>query len=183
MSHSRFLSSISLALLLAACGDDHCGIGDAPDDGLNASSADVTITYTNLTAGANNDCPASDAPPGVTSLTIMGVQTNGAAGLFTACVPRPDELGTAAPIGTSLTSAFQLVDLSGTDANNCTYELDRTRPPTGTAQGINVCANGTDKTGFILTMHGAVSFIQKCGTMPQTDVAVIIDGRVAVHAN
>jgi len=146
-------------------------------NGLAASSADVTLTFTGLTAGANNDCPDPAAPTGVTSLTIMGTQEGGT-GLFTACVPRPDLLGTPATFGTSLTSEFQIQDVAGT-ANNCTYALDRTHVPTGTAQGLNLCGNGVDKAGFILLVNGFISLTRKCGATTDS-IAVGLDGRVAV---
>ena len=80
MSRSRFLSATSLvvaALAQGGCGDDSCGPGGASDVGLVAGSDMVTLTYGHLTAGANNDCPAADAPAGVVSLTISGTQTDG----------------------------------------------------------------------------------------------------------
>ena len=72
MSLSRFLSITSLALAAGStgCSDDSCGPGGAPDVGLVASGSAVTLTYGRLTAGLNGDCPASDAPSGVVSLTL-----------------------------------------------------------------------------------------------------------------
>src|SRR3990172_4067888 len=70
MRPSVFLSSIS-ALAAAGCGDDNCGPGSAAAFGLLASSADVTLTYGNLTSGLNHDCPDS---PDVEPLTIEGSQ-------------------------------------------------------------------------------------------------------------
>ena len=177
MSHSRFLLPISLTLAASGCSDPKCGIGDAAADGLVASSADVTLTFTTLTAGANNDCPDPAAPAGVTSLTIMGTQEGGT-GLFTACVPRPDLLDTQRTLGTTLTSEFQVQDVAGM-ANNCTYSLDRTHVPTGTAQALNLCGNGIDKAGFILTVNGFLSLTRKCGATTDS-IAVALDGRVAV---
>src|SRR5262245_47925282 len=86
MSRSRFPSHTSLAaaaaasaaLLGASCGgDDSCGPGTLTT-GLIASASTVSLTYGTLTSGLNNDCPASNPPAGVVSLTIFGFQVGGA---------------------------------------------------------------------------------------------------------
>src|SRR5690242_10767801 len=96
MSHSRFLSITSALLLGAttACcgGNDSCGPGSAAPDGLTLTGSGVNVTYSMLTASANNDCPDPNAPAGVVSLTISGTQV-GSAFPITFCVPRPDQLG------------------------------------------------------------------------------------------
>src|SRR5512140_1786520 len=96
MSRLRFPSITSTVLVASAaavtgCSDDSCGPGGAPDTGLVAQGDAVTLTYGHLMGGPNNDCPASDAPPGVISLSINGMQTDGS-GLVTLCVARPERL-------------------------------------------------------------------------------------------
>lgn len=191
ISRSRFLSSTSLGIvaalaatplgLLAGCGDDACGPGDAPAVGLTAASADVTLTYGNLSSLAGNDCPAADAPAGVVSLSIEGTQ-DGGPGLITLCVPRPDLLVEGnRTLGTSLSMAdVRIFDLSG-EADGCTFALDSSRPPTGTAVGLGVCGNGADPAGFALELDGALSLRRTCGATLDS-VAVTLTGRVAVSS-
>ncbi|MDB4959961.1 MAG: hypothetical protein JWO36_7530 [Myxococcales bacterium] len=174
MSRLLYLSIISAALA-AGCSDNKCGTMGASDTGLTASSDQVTLTYGNLVAGANHDCPAADAPPGLESLTIAGRQTPGTKPI-TLCVPRPDLLATM-PL--SLGSDVKLIDVAGDDTNGCMYALDRTRPPTGSASGQGVCANGTDPAGFELVVDGAVSLTRTCGAVVDT-IAVKLQGTIAV---
>lgn len=181
MSPSRFLSATS-ALVLAAipgCGDDSCGPQGAPTGGLQVSSVEVALSYENLSGLAGNDCPDPDAPAGVVSISIEGTQEGGG-GLITLCVPRPDLLDSGPrTLGTSLSMAdVRIFDLQGT-ADGCTYTLDATRPPTGTAIGLGVCGNGDDAAGFALDLDGAVSLRRTCGATVDT-IAVTIKGRVAV---
>jgi len=150
--------------------------------GLVVSSDQVMLTYGDLMAGANNDCPASDAPSGVVSLTVSGTQMpgsgsgSGGGGLVTFCIPRPDQLGSDQPLG----SAIKIIDLSGADAT-CSYALDPSHLPTGSAHGLGVCSNGTDKTGFGLVFDGFVGLTRTCGTTVDS-VSVGITGNVAVSA-
>ncbi|HEU0037228.1 MAG TPA: hypothetical protein VFQ53_41745 [Kofleriaceae bacterium] len=190
MSRSPFRSSTSLALLALAvavaattigCGDDDCGPQGAPTSGLVAGDDQITITYGNLTAGLNNDCPDADAPDGIVSMTIMGQQTDGT-GLLTLCVSRPDrfaseELGLGNDVAAS---DVHVVDVTGS-ANNCTFRLDTTRPPTGTASSDGLCNNGAGTEGFALVVDGALSLQRTCGTTVDS-VSVTLRGRVAVAA-
>lgn len=179
MSRSQSLLIISGALLGACGGDDSCGTMGAPAVGLVASSSMVTLTYGNLTASANNDCPAAGAPAGVVSLTLMGAQTDGT-GLITLCIGRPDQLDTT-PL--ALGTAVKLVDLAGTETNGtgvaCSYAIDNTQAPTGTATGKGVCDNGSDATGFELIVNGTLSLGRTCGTTVDT-TPVTLAGMVAV---
>ena len=190
MSHSRIRSVISAALVsfVGACGDDSsCGIGGAPVDGITASNVDVQFVFTAFTAGPNHDCPVPDAPAGVESLTIQSMQENGT-GLFTACVPRPDLFTAEQAIGTTMTAAFSLVDLSGIATNGCKYTIDRSIPPTGMANADGICNAGTNKAGFALNLDGAVSIKQitpqpaTCTAPSSTTFAVTLKGRTAVTA-
>ena len=179
MSRSRFLLIISGALLGACGGDDSCGTMGAPAVGLVASSAMVTLTFGNLTASENNDCPATGAPAGVVSLTLTGAQTDGT-GLITLCIGRPDQLDTMAlALGTDV----KLVDVTGTETNGtgvaCSYTIDNTQAPTGTATGKGVCDNGSDATGFELIVNGSLSLGRTCGTVVDT-TPVTLAGTIAV---
>jgi hypothetical protein len=171
-----FLSSTSLALV--ACGDDTCGPGDAPDNGLFASNADVTITFTGLHSGQNNDCPDPDAPPGVVSLTIQGVQQGGP-GLLTLCIARPDKLDSGTiPLGTS---GARIIDLKGT-VDDCMYAFDSSRPVTGTVMTFGLCDNGANSAGYAIGVDGNVSMTRMCPTMNDT-LAVAFNGKAAVSAD
>lgn len=138
------------------------------------------MTFGNLTAGRNNDCPASDAPTGVISLTIAGMQTDGN-GLFTICIARPDQLLGELTLGPDAQgSAVRVIDLTGA-ANTCTFTLDRDVAPTGTAHGEGVCQAGGNAAGFALTIDGMVTLTRTCGDVRDT-VAVPLAGTVAVAA-
>lgn len=184
MWHSPFPSNTSrfvlaLAAGSAGCGDDECGPMGAESAALIASSAEVTLTYGGLSALAGNDCPAVDPPAGVVSLSVEGTQTDGT-GLITFCIPRPDLLESGMrTLGTSLSMAdVRIFDVSGS-ANNCTFTLDSTRPPTGFAGALGVCGNGTDGAGFGIDFDGAISLRRTCGSTIDT-VAVTLTGLVAV---
>ena len=189
MWRSPFLSITSLAFLvglvglvgMTGCGDDECGPMGAAKDGLTASASDVTLTFGNLTSRAGSDCPDPDAPSGVIAVTIEGMQTDGT-GFITLCIPRPDnlELGNRSLGLTTSMADIRIIDVEGS-ANNCTYGIDRTRPPTGKGAGLGVCGNGTDKAGFAIDLDGAVSLRRTCGTTIDT-VAVKLVGKIAVAA-
>jgi len=180
MSLSRFLSTISLVAAAGStgCSDDSCGPGGAPDVGLVASGSAVTLTYGHLTAGLNGDCPASDAPSGVVSLTLQGIQTDGA-GRLTLCIGRPDRLaGQSLALGLDASSPVQVIDFAGA-ANNCTLAIDRATPPTGAASASGLCGNGGDPAGFALVLDGAATLTRTCGATVDA-VPVTLRGRVAV---
>jgi hypothetical protein len=193
-SRSRFPSSTNVVAIVASlaatacvgCGDDECGPMGASTGGLTASSADVTLTYGDLTVSANNDCPAADAPEGVVSMTIEGTQDNAPAGdtmphLFVLCVPRMDVFtpGSAHTVGVSQSTAdLQFIDVFGATADGCTFTFDRTRPPNGTVSARGVCGNG-DADGFQLTFDAAISLRRTCGATTDS-VAVTVDGTIAV---
>jgi len=189
MSRLRSLlnTSVGLALIGAAgCGGgsgDSCGPGDAPGTGLVASRDAVTLTYGNLVGGLNNDCPASDAPAGVISMTIHGTQTDGT-GQITLCVARPDLLATQAQaLGHDVAgAAVRIVDIEGS-ATDCSFTIDRMQPVTGNATSSGLClvngSNGIDPAGFALVLDGALSLTRTCGAT----VSVTLHGRVAVTAD
>lgn len=189
MSRSRFPSRTSLAaaaaasaaaLLAVGCGggDDSCGPSSS-SSGLTASTGSATLSYGTLTSGLNNDCPASNAPAGVVSLTIFGFQVGGA-GSLTLCVSRPDLLadGSQTLGHDAATAQVRIVDLNG-DVDDCSFSVDRSKPITGTATSHGMCSNGSDPAGFSLTLDGALTFTRTCGTTTDT-VQVTLQGTETV---
>jgi hypothetical protein len=176
---SRLLCLLAISGLAAGCsGDDSsCGSPGSAGFGMSVSSDEVNLVYGGFTASANNDCPGVNPPAGVISLTINGAQmsTVPAAGLITLCVPRPDELGAAVQLGTDV----KIVEITGMD-ENCNYTLDSGHIPTGTVQGIGVCANGTDTAGFGLIFNGFIGLRRTCATTTDS-VSVGITGNVAIE--
>lgn len=198
MSLSRFRSSTSLASVIAlglalggapGCGGGHatpdaasCGPGDAPAAGLVASGGAAALTYGQFTGGLNNDCPASGAPTGVVSLTISGRQTDtGGGGFATLCVGRPDLLATQ-PLGVGLdaAAAVRVFELNG-QANGCTFTVDRSQPPGGTASASGLCDSGRNAAGFALVLDATLTLTRTCGGAVDS-VPITLRGRVAVAA-
>ena len=181
-SRLLFLSSISL---LAGCpsDDETCGPNGAPAAGIVASDVDVTITYGNLEAGINNDCPDSAAPEGVISVSIHGTQVDGP-GLITLCISRPDLIAQQEQaLGADVPgSPVRVVDVTGT-VDSCSYELDPARIPTGKATTSGLCGvNGADPAGFALSLDGAVGLVRTCPTGPVQTVQLLLTGRASVVA-
>ena len=184
---SRFLSSTSPVLVLLAgslltgcpSDGDTCGPEGAPAEGITASNgSDITLTYGGLSSLSGNDCPDPAAPSGVISLSIEGTQVGGT-GLLTLCIPRPDLLKDGRTLGTTGNMGqLRVVDFSAM-ANGCTFALDSTMPPTGTATGTGVCKNGTDPAGFALAIAGTINLRRTCGATVDT-VALTLAGEVAV---
>lgn len=166
--------SITSALVAQGCSDDCGPSGAATTFPIPVSNA--TLTYGGFTAGANNDCPDPMAPSGVVSMTIQAMQTDGA-GLLTLCIPRPDQLKSQQPFG----SAVKIVDLTGSDANGCTYTFASGIPVAGGAKATGICDNGTNSAGFALVMDGAASLSFMCTTMSGT-IPIGLKGVVAVAA-
>jgi hypothetical protein len=133
----------------------------------------ATLTYGNLLAGANNDCPDAAPPAGVVSLTIESTQTDGT-GLLTLCIPRPDKLAAGLQLGTEV----KVIDASGSNGG-CTFVKDTTVAPTGTAKGTGVCKNGTAADGFSLALDGTISLTRTCGSTVDK-VSATLSGSVAV---
>jgi hypothetical protein len=190
MSRLRFRSVISFSLLaagaLAGCGDDggDCGPGGAPSVGLvaNNATAPITLTFGGLHAGLNNDCPAADAPSGVISLTLQGVQTDGI-GQLTLCIARPDRLAEQAQaLGPDDADvAVRLVDAAGT-ANNCSFAIDPAQPVTGQVTASGLCGGGGDPAGFALVVDGTLHLQRTCNTVVDS-LPVTLRGRVAVNTD
>ena len=178
-----------LSIISVGCGDDggskppidapgNCGPGGAPAAGITATGGSATLTYGNFTGGLNNDCPGAGSP--VTSLTIAGTQTDGS-GFLTLCVERPDMLAAGLALGSDVAgSPVHVVDFSGSAAG-CTFAIDRTTGPSGTAEATGLCGNGSDSRGFALELTGTVPFTQTCGgTM--TPVTLTLAGSAAIVA-
>lgn len=168
------------ALGLAGCSDDDggsCGADGAPTGDLQVVPAGgaASLRFRDLRARPNNDCPAADAPSGVISLTISGVEADGTSP-FTLCVPRPDLLNGVRQLGTDV----QVVDVIGGDASGCRYRQVRTGTiATGTATGTGVCENGRAAAGFALELDGQVQLERTCGAATDV-VSATISGKVAV---
>ena len=166
---------------LAGCGggDDSCGPNGAPAAGLVAAGTDATLTFGNLSASPNNDCPVDGAPSGVTSLTIAGTQTDGQ-GRITLCVSRPDLLARGSQ-SLSIAAAegrVALVDLAGS-SNGCSLAFDTAKEPTGTVTVTGMCNNGEDASGFSLVLDDALTMTRTCGQAIDS-IAVKLTGRAAV---
>jgi hypothetical protein len=184
-SHSPSITS-ALALawglgLAAGCSDSgqDCGTRGAPVSGLVTAGTGATLTFGNLSASPNNDCPVDGAPSGVTSLTITGTQTDGQ-GRITLCVGRPDRLasGTQGLGTTAGMGQVALIDLAGS-SNGCTLAFDTTPEPTGTVTVTGMCDNGENASGFSLVLDDALTMTRTCGQTIDT-LAVTLTGRVAV---
>lgn len=171
------IRALGVVALLSACAcSDPCGPGDAAVDGLTLTDvADATTTgrIADLVAGANNDCPAADAPAGVVSLTIAGASRDGARP-FTLCVPRPDQLA-AGPVDLADLRFFDV----GATLGGCTLRLAPTPAVTGTLRAAGMCGDGTDPAGFALTFAGELTLTRDCaGVLDERRVA--LTGTVAV---
>ncbi|MBV8756350.1 MAG: hypothetical protein JO257_03680 [Deltaproteobacteria bacterium] len=178
MWRSLFLSSTSL-LCFVACSDDggSCGPKGAAAFGLGASNgSDVSLTYGNLSSGANNDCPDPAAPAGVISLTLSGQQSGGT-GIITFCIPRPDLLATTPG---RLGFDVKIIDLTG-DANSCMLKIDSTAVPSGMVTSDGICKNGQDKAGYALAFNGHIVFTRTCAGTSDS-VPAQLSGTVAVTA-
>ena len=187
MSRLRFHSATSLLLLapLVACGGgdgDSCGPGGAPASGLVATVSGTPLTFGQLTSGLNNDCPASNPPAGVVSMTIFGTQTGGN-GAIALCVSRPDLLsGGSQALGPDAAgSEVRLIDLTA-DANGCSYSVDRAKSISGAATSKGMCDNGNDPAGFALTLSGTLSFTRTCSSTVDS-VQVTLSGTAAINGN
>jgi hypothetical protein len=178
MSRLPFLLTISAVLATGCHTEDTCGIGDASDS-IPLTGSGLTITYDTFQGGANNDCPDPNAPEGVVSITIEAKQADGtSADFLTFCIPRIDELSQGGTIGTATTGDVRVIDVDGT-SGGCTVNLDAATPPTGSASASGVCANGTDASGFALTLDGMVSVEKNCaGAIEVTTMTIA--GTVAV---
>ncbi len=182
---SSLTSALPFLLItsLAACPaePDECGTLDAPDDGIVVTGLGVELTFGGMVAGQNNDCPVDGTPDGVISMTIAGSQIGNPTGLFTLCVPRPDQLSNGEALGiddpASEDPAVRVVDIVGADVG-CEYELSDT-PPTGTATADGLC-NATGEGGFALVLDGQITLTRTCDATIDT-VVVSLSGRVAVQ--
>lgn len=166
--------SITSVVCVWACSDPakpkpdaFCGASGA-GSALSLVAGSATIEYTDLRAGANNDCPDPMAPAGVISMTIQRLTPP----LLTICVPRPDKLDGGLAIGTDV----HLVDAGGS-AGSCTYQLDHTAAaPTGTISSTGLCNNGGSP--FTLTIDATFTELRTCGT--QDTVTATLSGTATI---
>ncbi len=169
------------ALAAAGCSDDaNCGVGTAPLDGMTLTVGASTITYSDLTSLAGNDCPDLGDPSAPTSITIEGREVEGV-GIITFCIPRPDRvLDGARSLGTpEVAGDLQIVDLTAT-IDGCTYGIVYAADPPGTATATGACANLTDPAGFALTVETSVSLEKRCTGEPVETATGTLAGPAAV---
>lgn len=191
MQRSRYRSSTSVALVGlvlagAGCpGDDApvCGTDFAATSGLTAGD----VEYGDLVAGANNDCPAPDAPGGVVSVTIGGRQTapDGLA-VIALCLPRPDLIEAGGEFPVTLvhepalaTDRVQLVDLEAALAGDCRWSLDTSVEPAATATFAGFCRDPGEP--FRLDLAGTATVVETCPGQPDRSFEVTLGGAVRVR--
>jgi hypothetical protein len=150
--------------------------GSATGDGLVIGGSAIQTTYGQLSSLEAHDCADPNAPAGVVGLTINGFQVGGTGGLFTGCVPRPDELASG-PV--SIGSGFEIVDFNGS-FGGCMYSFDSSKPTTGTASSHGLCDEGS--AGYTLTFDGAVSVDRLCGSAMDI-VPITLSGDAIVNGD
>lgn len=177
-------TSLTLAALasLGACSDPaNCGVGAGAVDHFIVSDGTHTLTFTELTSLAANDCPDPTAPGAPTSVTIEGHQVDGP-GLVTLCIPRPDLLGSGVRrLGTRASGGGDILieDLNG-EAGGCALRIDSSVAPAATAQASGVCNNATNAAGFEMVATGTLAGKRTCGTAMEESATLTLDADVAV---
>lgn len=183
------LAGMFAAAFAAACGDDEqCGPDpDLPGE-VTVTAASSTLTFGELHAGPNNDCPPPSAPDGPTSITIQGEQTEAAAtGFLTLCIPFPAQVDDT-PLSFGDPSQIEIFDLRGQDDQGCTLALDRTQPlDSGSVTLSGFCDDGTHPDGFAMTLSGTLPFTRQCptdgGVGESEAITVNLAGTAAVTAD
>lgn len=132
------------------------------------------MMYGNLSAAPSNDCPDPSAPPGVSSLTISGIQTDGN-GAVSICVSRPDRIDHTLE---TLDAYVHLIGLTGT-VGQCSLALDPAVAPVGVVNSTGVCDNGAAHVGFMLVIYSRVSMTRTCASVTDT-LSAMFAGSVAV---
>jgi hypothetical protein len=183
-----------LALSAAGCsdgGDEVCGPGDAPADGLTAAIPGATVTYGDVTSSPNNDCPPDEGGP--TSITIEATQTGLAPGerfSMVLCLPRPDEIDAgalgAATVALDDDRLVQLIDVSARLADDCQLRRDGAMLPGGTITFAGYCDAGDAAEGYALTFDGTAAGRRICPDgmdgFTEEPVTIVLSGTVAVRA-
>ena len=173
------LAALAAAALAGCSDDDACGPGDEEAAGVTA----LGVTFGEMTASANNDCPPTNGEH-PTAITIQGSQIDPAADgqYLVFCLPRP-ELIDDQPVPISDTDRIELVDFFGTDADGCDLRFDRTAEPgNGAVTFSGFCDNGTASAGFALSLSGVLPFTRTCDADPAVPVTAELGGRAAVAA-
>ena len=168
--------------------DASCGPGDLEGGALSLATATSgpALTFAELHAGANNDCPLSEAAP--TSISIQGQQTNaGATGFLTLCLPLPADV-TPTPISFDDTDHIVIFDFRGQDADGCTLRVDRQGDlSSGLVSIEGFCDNGTHPSGFAISLSGTLPFVRTCpsegGPDTETDELGTLAGDAVVVAD
>jgi hypothetical protein len=161
-------------------------VGDATADGLTGSAGGDTVTYGDLVAATNNDCPAPSPPSGVVSVTVFGRQQSPAGNaVISLCLPRPDLLGDGTQVALAEahqpaldSDRAQLVDVEGAPDADCRWSL--AGPPDGTARFDGFCDDGADPAGFALTLDATVPVTKVCAGVPDETIELTLAGTVAV---
>lgn len=188
---------LAALLLLAAsgCGDDGgneiCGPGQAPPDGVTVAIPGATVTYADFTSSPNNDCPPEEGGP--TSLTIEATQTDLPAGQrfsLVLCLPRPDQLETDALGAVSVAldddRLVHVIDVSARLADDCRLRRDSTMPPSGSITFAGYCDAGGAAEGYALDFDGSTPGFRICpdgaGGSTEEPVTITLAGSAAVEA-
>lgn len=192
-----WLVGLALAALAPGCGgdgDEVCGPGETPPDGVTAAIPGASITYGDFTSSPNNDCPPAEGRP--TSLTIEGTQAGllpGQRFSMVLCLPRPveldqlevDELG-AATVALDDDDLVQLIDVNAALADDCRLRRNSAMAPAGTITFSGYCEAGLATDGYALTFDGSAPGIRRCsdgmGGFTEEPVTITLSGTVAVQA-
>jgi hypothetical protein len=163
-------------------GDDDCGAGDAPVDGLTLSAGGTSaLTLGDVRSSANNDC-TPDQSSGPISLTIEATELAPTRGLgLVLCLPRPGEIGAAA-ISLADPDRIQFVDLFVEDEGGCTLRRDSSREPAGEALFAGFCQDGGHPDGYALSLSGTLPALRTCPGGDPDPITLTASGTAAVSA-
>jgi hypothetical protein len=171
------LGVAGLAVLAAACdGDEVCGPGEVPVDGITLTVGDREVRYEGFTSSANNDCTIGS----VTSLTIEASQVGAPDRALVLCLPAPDRLGSA-PIPLDDGDRVQLIDIFA-EVDGCALSIDRAAEPDGTATFTGLCSAGADPAGYALALSASLALKRSCGETVDV-VSATLAGAAAVAAD
>jgi hypothetical protein len=183
---------LGLVAATAGCpGDDTvCGPPAGAGDGITVTGDGETFRFGELTAAANNDCPAPGSPAGLVSVTVIGQQVAPAGdAVFTLCLPRPDLLeagsgGVTVPLDPDNHPAeaddrVHVIDVQADLGGGCRWTLDASAPR-GTATFEGLCGAAVRSEPWALAVSGEVSVIETCPGQPDREVRVELGGGTIV---
>jgi len=166
---------------LAGCGDDDsCGPGGDEAAGVTLAA----VTFDNFAASANNDCPPS-AGQHPTSVTVQGEQISPEVpGQFLVlCLPRPDLIDDQ-PVSFTDSERLEVIDVFGQDGDGCDIHFDDTAEPGSAAATFSgFCDNGTNESGFAMSLSGNLPISRTCGADPPEAQLAPLGGRAKVTAS